>query len=124
MKRKTLKGIFKPRNPSKYKGNVSNIVYRSSWELSLFMKLDANPDVLQWSSEENPIPYKSPLDGKLHRYFPDVWIKTKTKNNTIEESIIEVKPFRETIQPVQGDKSNRVFAKEVMTYAVNNANLS
>lgn len=121
MKRKTLKGIFRPRNPSKYKGNASNIVYRSSWELSLFMKLDTNPDILQWSSEETPIPYKSPLDGKLHRYFPDVWIKTRTKDGLIEESIIEIKPFRETIQPVQGEKSKRSFAKEVMTYAINQA---
>ena len=25
-------GIFKPFNKKKYKGNVNNIIYRSSWE--------------------------------------------------------------------------------------------
>lgn len=121
MKRRTLKGIFKPTNPSKYKGNVTHIVYRSSWELSLFMKLDKNPDIIQWSSEETVIPYKSPVDGKLHRYFPDVWIKTKTKDGTIQESIIEIKPFKETIQPIQGEKSKRAFTKEVLTFVTNTA---
>ena len=30
-----MKGRYKPINPSKYKGNPTNIIYRSSWELKL-----------------------------------------------------------------------------------------
>ena len=28
----TYKGKFKPKNPSKYKGDIKEIVYRSSWK--------------------------------------------------------------------------------------------
>ena len=30
--RRAYKGLFKPLNPQKYKGNHKNIIYRSSWE--------------------------------------------------------------------------------------------
>ena len=29
------KGKFKPKNPTKYKGDLKEIVYRSSWELKM-----------------------------------------------------------------------------------------
>ena len=68
-------GKFKPKNPSKYKGDPTNIVYRSSWELKLMMYLDTHPNVLKWGSEEIVIPYESPVDGRMHRYFPDFFVE-------------------------------------------------
>ena len=70
------KGKFRPQNRDKYKGNASNIQYRSGWELNFMKYLDRQPEVVRWSSEEIIIPYKSPIDGKWHRYFPDFWVKT------------------------------------------------
>ena len=65
------KGKYKSVNPNKYKGNPTKIVYRSGWEKKVMEKLDLSPQVEQWASEEVIIPYRSPLDRKIHRYFPD-----------------------------------------------------
>ena len=43
--------------------------------------LDNNTNVLEWSSEEHIIPYRSPLDGKVHRYFPDFFVKKNYKDS-------------------------------------------
>ena len=55
-------GKFRPRNPSKYAGDPTNIIYRSHWELKLMSYLDKHTHVMKWSSEEVVIPYKSPID--------------------------------------------------------------
>ena len=72
-------GKFVPKNPSKYKGRVNDIVYRSSYELKFMNWADKNQDVLSWSSEEIVVPYKSPLDNRIHRYFVDFFVETKDK---------------------------------------------
>ena len=60
-------GYFKPKNPHKYKGDPTNIIYRSSWELKLMKYLDERKDVVKWGSEEIIIPYRSPIDGRVHK---------------------------------------------------------
>ena len=55
--------------------------------------LDRNDNVLEWSSEEYIIPYESPLDGKVHRYYPDFWVKVRQGPQT-REFIIELKPSK------------------------------
>ena len=113
-------GIFRPINPQKYVGNVNNIVYRSSWECRVMNWLDRNPDILSWASEELIIPYKSPIDGRTHRYFPDFLVKVKTKEGAVKTMVLEVKPKRQTIAPVQQRKTKK-YINEVMTYGVNQA---
>jgi hypothetical protein len=68
---KTYKGRYSPKNPGKYKGDPTGIIYRSLWERKLMVYLDENKSIIQWSSEEIAIPYISPLDIRYHRYFPD-----------------------------------------------------
>ena len=34
----------------------------------------------------------SPIDKRVHRYFPDYIIKVKEKNNKIKNYVVEVKP--------------------------------
>ena len=114
----TLKGVFTPTNPSKYKGDASNIVYRSSWELRLMKHFDRDPSVLWWASEELVIPYISPVDNRKHRYFPDFIAKMKRKDGTVMTYVIEVKPKKQTQKPVQKRKTQR-FIQEAATYAVN-----
>ena len=79
--------------------------------------LDEHPSIIWWASEELPIPYKSPVDQKVHRYFPDFIAKVRqgTKETTI---VMEVKPFKQTQKPVQKRKTKR-FLQEAVTYAVN-----
>ena len=114
-------GYFKPINPQKYKGNPSNIIYRSGWELKLMSYLDKHPDVIQWSSEEIVIPYRSPIDGKVHRYFPDFYVKKKNIDGVIETSLIEVKPAHQTKPPVKKTKVTKQYINEVTTWGINEA---
>lgn len=105
------------KHPEKYAGTSKQIVCRSGWEITFAMKiLDANPRVLEWSSEEIIIPYLSPIDGRVHRYFVDFWMKTDDK-----EYLIEVKPFAETKPPVPGKRITGKFHSEVKKFAVNQA---
>lgn len=114
-------GFFKPRNPEKYKGDPKNIVYRSSWEAKFMREADANPNIIQWSSEEIVIPYVSPLDNRRHRYFVDFWIKMKKRDGTIREALIEVKPNKQTKPPTPQKKPTKRYLNEVMTWGVNEA---
>lgn len=116
------RGTFRARNPNKYKGDPSKIVYRSRWELIVMQKLDDHPDVIEWSSEEIIIPYRSPIDGKVHRYFPDFWVKKKDRSGKIVCDMIEVKPFKQTRAPVVLEgKATRRYLNEVMTWGINSA---
>ena len=114
-------GIYTTKNPTKYKGNVTNIVYRSSWELRVFKYLDDNPNVLEWSSEEYIIPYKSPVDGKFHRYFPDIWARMQGVDGRTKTYLIEIKPETQSIEPKVQKKITKKYITEVCTYAINQA---
>lgn len=114
------KGYFQPKNPQKYKGNPTNIIYRSLWECKLMSHLDSHPDVIEWSSEEIIVPYRSPIDGKIHRYFPDFVVKKKLPNGLTETLMIEVKPFAQTIEPKVQARS-RKYIREVYNWGINSA---
>ena len=113
-------GKFFPINPQKYVGNVNNIIWRSSWELKLLKWLDEHSEVLEYGSEEIVIPYRSPVDGKQHRYFVDFYVKIKTTSG-IKKYIVEVKPFSQTLPPKKKLKVTPAYIKECQTYAVNQA---
>lgn len=118
------KGRFSPRYPEKYKGNPTNIVYRSSWELKFMGYLDKNPNVLQWASEEVAIPYRSPLDGKWHRYFPDFIVRMRDADGKTVVKMIEIKPMSQSVPPEVRQKGQRItkkYLREVATYGINNA---
>ena len=120
----TYKGRFSPRYPEKYKGNPTNIVYRSSWELRFMGYLDKNPNVLQWASEELSVPYKSPLDGKWHRYFPDFIVRMRDRNGKTVVKMIEIKPRSQSVPPEvrkDGQRITKKYLREVATYGINNA---
>lgn len=85
------------------------------------MYLDEHADVIEWSSEEFVIRYRSPVDGKIHRYFPDFYVKKINKIGKTEISIIEVKPLAQTMEPKKQPKPSRRYITEVMTYGVNQA---
>lgn len=114
-------GLFKPRNPHKYIGDPNNIVYRSSWEVKVMNWLDLNDNILSWASEELTIPYKSPIDGRWHRYFPDFLVKMKTKDGKIKTIMMEVKPKKETTPPPRPKRITENYVKAVKTWGVNEA---
>jgi len=112
------KGKFTPKNPKKYKGNSSNIIYRSSWEVRVMKYLDEHPNVIWWGSEELPIPYLSPVDRRVHRYFPDFIVKMCKSDGSVMTYIIEVKPEKQTLPPKQKRKT-KTYLQEAITYEIN-----
>ena len=117
----SIKSIFKPSYPRKYKGDVRNIICRSSWERRFCNWCDINESILEWGSEEFWIPYLSPIDNRTHRYFPDFIIKVKESTGVIKTYVIEVKPKRQTKPPIKKKRVSKSYLYEMKTYSVNQA---
>ena len=111
------KSIFNPKNPKKYIGDSSKIVCRSLWERNVCKFCDDNPNIIKWSSEEISIPYLSPLDNKMHNYFPDFLIQFQN-NSGIHTWMVEVKPKKQTILKENASK------KEKVTWIINQSKWS
>ena len=115
------RGKYQPSYPKKYKGDPTNIVYRSLWERKFMNYCDLNENVLEWGSEELALPYRSPLDNRIHRYFPDFYIKVRESNGQIQKYIIEVKPKKQTIEPKVQKRKTKGYIFEVTEWARNQA---
>ena len=114
-------GRFTPKSPNKYKGDPTNIIWRSTWELRFLKYLDTNPAILEYGSEEIVVPYISPLDGKAHRYYVDFHFIVRTKEGINKKYLVEVKPYAQTIEPKRPKKITESYVSSVHTYLVNQA---
>ena len=119
-----VQGKFRPKNPNKYKGDPSNIIYRSSWELTVFKYLDSNPAIIQWASEEFFVPYRNPMTNRIHRYFPYVYLKYRNKEGTITETVWEVKPKKQTQPPRIPKRKTKSWRYNAEQYVINEAKWS
>lgn len=118
---KFYKGKYKLKNPQKYIGDPTNVIYRSSWELKFLLWCDTNPNIIKFSSEEIVIPYVCPTDNKRHRYFVDFLIKVKDKTGNIKTYLIEIKPSSQTKPPDVPQRKTRRYIQEVFTWGKNEA---
>lgn len=107
-------GKYNPRRPSKYKGDIRKVFYRSGWELKFMLWCDTTTSVTEWGSEEIIIPYTSPVDGKRHRYYPDFYVKVNGK-----KYVVEVKPSKQTKEPKTQKRHTKRYITEVITWSVN-----
>ena len=114
-------GKYQPSNPKKYKGDPSNIIYRSLWERKFMRYCDITENILKWGSEEMYVWYRSPIDNRAHRYFPDFYIKVKESTGRIKKYIIEIKPQRQTTPPPKPKKQTKGYLREAYEYARNQA---
>ena len=115
-------GRYKPNNPAKYKGNPRNIIYRSLWERKLMVYCDTTSAIVEWGSEEFFIPYRSPVDNRVHRYFPDFYMKVRQGDGKTKKIIVEVKPKAQTKPPnSKPARRTKRWLNEVTTWAVNDA---
>lgn len=114
------KGKYIPKNPDKYRGDPSKVIYRSTWELRVMNYLDDNRNIIWWGSEEIFITYISPIDGMVHKYFPDFLFCVKDRSGGESIYMWEIKPYKQTIKPVAKRKTRR-FIQEVATYEINRA---
>ena len=117
----SYKGKYKVRCPYKYKGDPTKVIYRSLWELKFMKYCDSNINILEWGSEEMYVWYRSPVDNRPHRYFPDFYIKAKESNGQIKKYIIEVKPQKQTKPPSKPKRQTKGYLREAFEYARNQA---
>ena len=117
----SIKSRYKPLNPQKYSGNPNNIICRSSWERKFCQWADRKDSVISWASEEINIPYISPKDNRVHKYYPDFLIKVKESSNRIKTYVVEVKPKKQTLPPKKRKRITKSYIYECQTYAVNQA---
>ena len=115
------KGKYYPKFPHKYKGDPTNIVFRSLWERKFMVYCDSNANVLEWNSEEIAIPYISPVDHRSHRYFPDFYMKVKETDGRIKKYVIEVKPLKQCSPPKKPKRQTKGYLYEAYEYAKNQA---
>ena len=117
----SYKGKFQPSYSKKYKGDPTNIIYRSLCERKFMMYCDLNENIIEWGSEEIALPYRSPLDNRVHRYFPDFYIKVRENNGSIKKYLIEIKPKKQTMEPKVKKRKTKSYIYEVTEYAKNMA---
>ena len=115
------KGKYKVRNYRKYKGDPTQVVFRSLWERQFMDWCDSNTSVIEWSSEEYIIPYKDPVAQKWRRYFPDFYCKIKETDGKVKSYLIEVKPAKQVAPPQKQQRKTKRYITEVQTYATNTA---
>ncbi len=114
------KGKYRPSYPQKYKGDPTNVTFRSLWEHKFMSWCDKNANVLEWSSEEIIIPYRGP-DGKPHRYFPDFYMKQRQLDGKVKKYLIEVKPLKQCSPPKKPKRQTKGYIREAFEYARNQA---
>jgi len=115
------RGKYYPSFPRKYKGDPTNIIYRSLWERKFMVYCDKNSKILEWGSEEIALPYISPHDSRVHRYFPDFYIKVQESTGKIKRYLIEVKPLKQTTKPTKPKRQTKGYIREAFEYARNQA---
>jgi len=116
---KFYQGHYNPANKDKYKGKYP-ITFRSSWEYNLALFCDKNPSIITWAMESAVVQYVDPTrSNTVHNYLIDFTMTVKDKNNNIQKYYVEVKPFKETTQPIKGKKKEQTFLIESLTFARN-----
>lgn len=112
---KWAQGLYEVKNSQKYVGKHKP-KYRSGWELTFMTFCDNNASVMYWASEAISIPYRSPLDGKIHQYIPDFFVMYQNKYGHKIAEIVEIKPKKQSLI-----ESRTASAKDRAVVAVNHA---
>lgn len=117
--KKFLQGVFSPKNPRKYRGNPTQIIYRSSWERKFMDYCDLKDSIVEWSSETTVVPYRYDVDNKVHRYFIDFRITVSEKNGKLQTYLVEIKPSKKTKPPKQPKRRTKNYIYESLDYVKN-----
>ena len=118
MSSKYRQGIFTPINKDKFMGSTAT--YRSGLELKFMRFCDNNINVLKWGSENVIVPYISPLDGRVHKYYVDNFVVIK-EGSQIKKYLIEIKPSKQTQAPNTKYKKKEHLIYEQSAWVINQA---
>ena len=103
---KFFQGYYQPINKAKYIGDKMP-VFRSSWEHTVMIMFDNNPNIISWASEPLKIPYRNPFTGRQTVYVPDFLVTYVTADGVQKTELIEVKPSKETFQEEAKSKKSK-----------------
>jgi hypothetical protein len=81
--------------------------------------LDNNSNVVRWGSENVAVPYISPKDGKMHRYFIDFYVEIINREGNRSKLLIEVKPKKKLLPPKTENRSRKTVMTETLEYYIN-----
>ena len=70
---------------------------------------DHTEKVVEWSSEEIAIPYRSPKDNRYHLYFPDFYMKVRNTNGSIQSYLVESEPKAQVEGPQSSSKEDQTI---------------
>lgn len=103
-------GLYIPVNKIKLikANNEGGVYFRSGLERKMMVYLDRNDKIIRWSAEYIRVPYeKTEWNSNLkdfettqHTYYPDFYYEMIRDNGEIARVVAEVKPYKETIEPV------------------------
>jgi hypothetical protein len=113
---KYRQGIFVPTNKQKFIGTQA--IYRSGLELKFMRFCDTNDNIIKWGSENVVIPYISPLDNKVHRYYVDNFVVIK-EGSKIKQYLVEIKPSKQLLPPKTKYKNKEHLIYEQTMYLKN-----
>lgn len=115
-KRNWRQGVFVPKNKKKFIGERA--IYRSGLELKFFRFCDHSKNVVKWGSENIIIPYRNPLDDRLHKYYVDNYVVIN-EDDQLKKYCIEIKPYSQTKKPQTKYKKKSHLIYESKQYITN-----
>jgi hypothetical protein len=68
------------------------------------------------------IPYFWEVDQKVHRYYPDIYMKIKNRDGEIVKYILEIKPIKDTVvkQPKRmTEKAKQQYIDNILVVSKN-----
>lgn len=113
-KGRVQQGYFTPKNPGKYKGDPTKVIYRSSWELKFLNYCDSNESVVAYAAEPVGIAYPNPVLKKDCTYWIDCYMETRSQDGSLIKWLIEVKPNKYLTPP---EPPTRLTEKQTLNYA-------
>lgn len=113
-KGRVRQGYFTPKNPEKYRGDLTKIIYRSSWEFKFLEYCDNHSRVIEYASEPHGIPYFNPILKKVSTYWIDCYMSTRNQDDSVTKWLIEIKPNKYLSPP---EAPTRLTEKQTLNYA-------
>jgi hypothetical protein len=119
-------GYYRVLNTDKYTGDLTKVIYRSSWEAQFMRFCDTNPNIIGWTSEPDlACNYYDPLLKKMRKYYIDFAIVAQDNDGNISKWFIEIKPNKQIVPPTtpkrMTDKQTANFLHNAKAYIVNQA---
>jgi len=103
-------GYYTPVNKEKYRGDVENIRFLSSWEFDIMRFLDNSENVVEWNSEETIVHYMDTVRRKKRKYYIDFYVMFSNGDRWL----LECKPVTKLIESKCDTQAKLIEHKNIM----------